>query len=128
MADAERVIAELEANTSEAVKAQRCATRVSVRATVTVEPASLSHRSGTKLRGITGDVSERGCQLLLAKPLLVGDIYEIAFDRDSLDVAPVVGQCVRARLVRADAFEMGVRFLHPITLAETAQAEDRGLL
>ncbi|GIW73693.1 MAG: hypothetical protein KatS3mg103_0215 [Phycisphaerales bacterium] len=121
----EELVQELAANTSEAARAMRQATRLIVRARVTVEPASLSMRDGRALQGLTGDVSTGGTQLLLPRPLHIGDVYLITFDRQMLDLPPVYALCLRGRLVRTDAYEAGMRFLEPVTLpASTVENAD----
>ncbi len=114
--DAEALIDELSQSTPEAVKKMRSHTRLSIRVNVVVEPASLSHRTGVRLQGITGDVSAGGTQILLPRPLNIGDVYQVSFDRQTLDVQDVFAICLRGRQVRPDAFEAGLRFLEAITL------------
>lgn len=127
-AGGEELVRELEKNLSEAVESQRASTRHDIRASVDVEQASLSKRDGARLRGVTGDLSSGGCLLLLGRPLMVGDVYRLVFDRSELDVAPVYALCVRARQIQPDAFEMGCRFLEPVTLPSASGGEKESLL
>ncbi|MEO0604449.1 MAG: PilZ domain-containing protein [Myxococcota bacterium] len=124
----EELVRELEKNLAEAVESQRASTRHDIRASVDVEPASLSMRDGSRLRGVTGDVSAGGCLLLLGRPLMVGDVYRLVFDRSEFDVAPAFALCVRARQVQPDAFEMGCRFLESVTLPSAPAGEKGALL
>jgi len=126
--ETDALIDELSASTTDAVKKMRSSTRLSIRAKVTVEAGSLSHRDGVKLQGVTGDVSAGGMQILVARPLQIGDVYQITFARDELDVAPAYVLCLRGRQVRPDAFEAGLRFLEPITLPATGEEESKSLL
>lgn len=127
-AETDALIDELSASTPDAVKKMRSSTRLSIRAKVTVEPGSLSHRDGVKLQGVTGDVSAGGMQVLVARPLRIGDIYQVTFDRKEFDVAPAYALCLRGRQVRPDAFEAGLRFLEPITLPSSGEEESKSLL
>ena len=68
------------------------------------------------MHGVSGDVSSGGCLLLVATPLMVGDIYWLTFDRSVIDLPPAFGRCLRCRLIREDAFEAGFKFLSPVTL------------
>jgi len=115
-ADADELIDELSKSTSEAVHAMRQSTRVEMRVKVFVEEASLSMRDGTQLQGVTGDISIGGLQVLLVRPLRIGDVYQVSFDRESFDHPPVYALCLRARQVRPGAFEAGLRALEPIEL------------
>jgi len=114
--NADELVREIEQNTPDAVTRARAHARFSVRTTVFVEEASMSHRSGTKLQGVTGDISAGGAQILTPRPLRINDMYLISFDRESVDIPPAYALCVRARLVRADAFEAGVKFISPVVL------------
>lgn len=126
--EAESLIDELAASTPEAVQKMRASTRLSIRAKVTIEPASLSHRDGRKLQGVTGDISTGGTQILLPKPLQIGDVYQIEFDRELIELPPIYAICLRGRQVRPDAFEAGLRFLEPVTLPTQGDQTPRSLL
>ena len=125
---ANELIKDLSQNTSDAVKSMRQSNRLDVRVKVYVEQASLSVRNGIRLQGVTGDVSSGGSQILLAKPLGIGDVYQLSFDRNELDLAPVYALCLRGRQVRPDAFEAGLRFLEPVTLPQVDETTTEGLL
>jgi hypothetical protein len=57
---------------------------------------------------------------LLPLPLLVGDVYRLQFERNTLDLPLTFARCVRCRLVREDAFEVGFAFFSAICLPEEA--------
>ena len=126
--DAEALVDELAQSTPEAIKKMRSSTRLSIRAKVVVEPGSMSQRGGVKFNGVTGDVSTGGTQILVPRPLLIGDIYLLTFDRQTLDIAPAFALCLRGRQVRPDAFEAGLRFLEPITLPQSNEEGSRTLI
>lgn len=126
--DAEELINELAESTPEAAQKMRSSTRLSIRAKVTVEAASLSHRDGRKLQGVTGDISTGGTQILVPKPLGIGDVFQLSFDREAIDIAPVYALCLRGRQVRPDAYEAGLRFLEPVSLPDQGNPGTRSLL
>ncbi len=126
--DPDALIDELAESTPEAVQKMRSSTRLSIRAKVTVEPASLSHRDGRKLQGVTGDISAGGTQILVPRPLGIGDVFQLSFDREMIDLPPVYALCLRGRQVRPDAFEAGLRFLEHVTLPDQGGRESRSLL
>jgi hypothetical protein len=126
--DPEELISELSQSTPEAVEKMRASTRLSIRTKVTVEAASLSHRDGKKLQGVSGDISAGGTQILLPRPLGVGDVFWLSFDREAIDIPPVFALCLRGRQVRPDAFEAGLRFLEPVVLPAQKQDGTRTLL
>ena len=126
--ETDELVDELALSTPDAVKKMRASTRLSIRAKVVVEPASMSQRTGTKLNGVTGDISTGGTQILVARPLLIGDVYLLTFDREALDIQPVFALCLRGRQVRPDAYEAGLRFLEPVTLPQADGDTPRTLI
>lgn len=126
--DTDSLINELAQSSNEAVKKMRGHARRSVRAKVFVEPASMSARTGVRFQGVTGDISSGGTQILLARPLAIGDVYLISFERTELDIPPAYALCLRGRTVRPDAYEAGLRFLEPVTLPNDGSSDDDGSL
>ena len=120
-------IAEIEKNTPQQVKKMRSHARIAVRAKVLAQPASTSKRNAFQTQGVVGDISQGGCLILFADPLRVGDIYRLAFDRNTLDLEPLFARCLRCRLVREDAFEAGFSFFNPIDLSAFQKAGGDGL-
>ncbi len=122
------MIDELAQSTTDAVKHMRHHARLNIRVKVYVEPASLSARTSVRLQGVTGDLSAGGAQILLPRPLAIGDAYHVSFDRDEFDLAPVFALCLRGRMVRPDAFEAGIRFLESIQLPTGASKHEGSIL
>lgn len=112
------LILELEKNTAEHVKEKRAHARLVVRCKVVARPGNLSQRDSLKVEGVTGDVSDGGCQILFPRPLMVGDIYQLSFDRKVLDIQPLLAICRRCRTVRDDAFEAGFAFFRSVPINE----------
>lgn len=110
------LLQELEQNKSDEIRRKRAHFRVAVKAKVTVQPGNASQMFDFKIQGTTGDLSEGGCQMLLPAPVRVGDIFRLQFDRKELDLPLTFARCVRCRLLREDAFEVGVTFFAPVTL------------
>lgn len=127
-AQADSLIDELSKSSSDAVKKLRGQKRQSLRVKVFVEPASMSARNGLRFQGVTGDISSGGTQILLARPLAIGDVYQISFERTELDIPPVYALCLRGRTVRPDAYEAGLRFLEQVTLPTSTEAEEENSL
>ena len=114
--DALDSIAELEQSTPDAIKKQRIHERITVRSRVIIRPGNMSERESQRVEGVTADISKGGCLLLFPRPMAVGDIYWIVFDRNVLDVAPQLAMCKRCRAVRDDAYESGFMFFRPVDL------------
>lgn len=120
--EAIEILSELEQSTPDAVKRLRAHARLTIHAKVIVEPANLSERGTWRVQGVSGDLSAGGAQILVPMPLRVGDLYHLTFDRSVLDVPPVFARCLRARLVREDAFEAGLKFFEAIRLPQPERA------
>jgi hypothetical protein len=110
------LLQDLSANTSEKVVRQRADFRLVVKAGVILQPGNASDLLKLKLKGVTGDISAGGCNAVFPLPTHVGDIYRLQFDREALDLPLVFARCVRCRLVREDAYEVGFSFFTKISL------------
>ena len=109
-------LSELERNTNAAVMAQRTSQRVEIQAKIVIQPGNSSERQQCRLEGVTADISDGGCMALLPQPLLVGDFYWATIQQEQLDVGSLLARCLRCRLIREDAFEVGFRFMNDIDL------------
>lgn len=115
--DTVELLVELERNVPEAIKAQRSSTRVTVKARVEAFPASIRDRDETGIVGVTGDLSTGGCQIIFSRPVCPGDVVYLVFDREALDLAPVMARCMRSRLINDSAFETGFAFFSSLDIS-----------
>jgi len=111
-------LSDLERNKSEAVKQARTSARVRLKVAVVAEPGNAGERQRFSIKGVSGDVSAGGCQLLFPLPVRVGDFYLLTFEQNVLRLEPLLARCLRVRLVREDAYEAGFKFLQPIDLSD----------
>ena len=81
-----------------------------------LQPANSSEVLKLKIQGSLGDISTGGCRLLTPVPLGVGDVYRLTFDVAELDLPLCFARCLRCRLLREDAFEVGFSFFAPLCL------------
>jgi hypothetical protein len=81
-----------------------------------------------KVKGVSGDISEGGCNVLLPIPMRVGDIYRLTWDREEVDLGLTFARCVRCRLVREDVFEAGFAFFVSISLPEKLHSHGGSVL
>ncbi|MEO1584185.1 MAG: PilZ domain-containing protein [Planctomycetota bacterium] len=128
---AHSLLRELEQQTPEAIRRQRSAERQAVRINVTIRPGNSSERGpDADIAGVTGDVSSNGAGLMTSRPIRVGDVYQLVFEKGELDLPIVYARCMRCRVVREDAFESGFSFFDKITLTPTDATDDtkEGLL
>ena len=118
LSDALDALSELEQNTSQAITAMRASQRSDIRTRVWIQPGNSSNRTGFVIEGLTADISRGGCMLLIPRPLMVGDVFWLRISDEHLRIAPMLVRCVRCRLVKEDAFEVGIRFLNEIDLTD----------
>lgn len=116
------LLQELQQNTPDEIRRQRTHFRIAIKAKVVLEPGSSSELLSFRVQGVTGDISEGGCQALFPLPVRVGDVYRLSFDRTVFDHPLTFARCVRCRLLREDAFEAGFHFFAPIRLPENLHA------
>ena len=53
---------------------------------------------------------------LLSRPLLAGDMFWLDFDSAEIPLGAQMSRCLRCRMVREDAFEVGFRFMNDVDL------------
>lgn len=120
--EAFNLLQELESNTSDELLRQRTHFRIRIKSPLILLPGNASDSLKFKLKGTTGDLSQGGCQALFPMPVIAGDLYRLVFDRDTLDLPMAFAQCMRCRLLRENAFEVGFRFFTPVTLPKSLVA------
>lgn len=126
VADALDALAALETNTNAAILAQRSSQRLEIQTKLVVRPGNASQRHEFSIPGVTADISAGGCMVLLPRPIMTGDIFWLTFDDSILRLGSLLARCLRCRLVREDAFEVGFRFLNDVDL-QAAILRDRSL-
>ena len=115
-------ILELKANLPDDIVKQRSSQRLELRARVSARPGNSFNRNDVEFLGVTGDISQQGCQVLFSTPLQVGSIYWLEFDGADVAIGSVMSRCLRCRLVREDAFETGFQFFEKVCLSEVDRA------
>ena len=128
--DALDLLVDLERQTPEEVRRQRSSHRLQIQARVVVQPGNSSEMLRFRVQAVTADISAGGCQILSPIPLQVGDIYRLRFDPQDLDLPLLFVRCLRCRLIREDAYEVGFQFFKEIALpdARSAARAEGGLL
>ncbi len=95
--------------------------RKAVKMTVTLRPANPVEAMTFELIGVTGDLSEGGCQAMFPVPPQVGEVYRLRFGGEGRNLSEVFGRCLRSRLVDEESFETGFRFFQPLDLSPLAR-------
>lgn len=115
----------LERQKSDEIARQRIHARIDAKLRVVVKPGNSSELLALKIQGLTADISRGGCRLILPMPLGVGDLYRVEFDSSAHQLPLVFARCLRCRLLREDAFEVGLSFFTQIELpASLFQQQD----
>lgn len=104
----------------EAIQKLRTDVRVEVELEVSLLHGDSSRRGERAIQGHTKDLSPGGCLMVLEEPPAVGDIYRLHFKDTQLGLPSVFARCLRARLMREDAFEAGFQFFARLELPEQA--------
>lgn len=118
----------LEQSTQSNVAKMRAHERINIHCKVLVQAGNSSERHVPGVEVVTADVSNGGSMVLSPRPMMVGDIYWLTFDNSQLMIGSLLARCLRCRLVREDAFEVGFRFLSQIDLASAIRDLDQASL
>lgn len=117
LSDALDSLRELEQNVSESLIRRRASERVQITTPITVRPGNASERHLLSIEGMTGDLSNGGCLVLLPQPILPGDVYWLDFVRGDLKaLGAAFARCIRCRFISEGKFEVGFRFFNNIDL------------
>lgn len=87
-----------------------------VQAPVEIHAGNLSERSDTGIRGQTRELQHGGVTCILEKPVLVGNVFYLEFDKAQLDIAPQLTVCERCALISPTAFDVHFAFVEPIAI------------
>jgi hypothetical protein len=122
LTDALSALGELEKNTDRAIVAQRASERLDIKCKIVIRAANASERQRVTIEGMTADISNGGCQVMVGRPIFVGDYFLLEFPDETLRIGSTLARCLRCRLIQEDAFEVGFRFEHDIDM-QTATSE-----
>lgn len=112
----QQLIRELASNTSDNIRALRKHERYEVSLSLLALPGQMSTPHQVGVQGHTVDISNGGCMAVFQNPLAVGDVYRVNVDPSEGDFPLIFARCVRVRLLREDAFEVGFSFLTRIDM------------
>ena len=99
--------------------------RFKLKAPCWVSPGNLSQREEFSYEGSTRDLSAGGLLAVFPRPLAVGDIYHLSFDRQVLDVPPVTARCIKCRMLEQseDAFEVALAFFQAVEFPGSSEGK-----
>ncbi|MEM7203831.1 MAG: hypothetical protein AAF628_26445 [Planctomycetota bacterium] len=109
------LVEELELNTVEEIADARKHDTLQLKVPTTLDAGNASQR-GDELRGTSQEVSSAGMTGTFGRPVLVGDIYWLSFDRAELDVAPTYALCRQCKLLDSGQFQAELTFFHKIEI------------
>lgn len=113
-----KLLEELELSHPEEVSEKRIHKSFKLKSKCWVRPGNLSQRDEFNLEGCTDQVSGNDLEAVFTRPLAVGDIYQVSFDSEVLNLSPLVVRCTRCRMVREDAFAVCLEFFRTVDLSE----------
>ena len=113
-----QAITELQQSVKENIK--RSDMRFFAECEVVVMPGNISQRGAKPSAGTCHDISANGCRLVLESPVLVGDVFTLQFDQQTLKIDPALGRCIRCIMLRNEKFECGFSFFSPVILLKNS--------
>ena len=121
--DSLKLLEELALNHPHDVKEQRINGRFKIKAPCWVSPGNLSQRAEFLHEGSTRDLSAGGLLAVFPSPLAVGDLYSLSFDRQVLDLSPLIARCVKCRMVEEGIFEIALAFFEVVVFPGSSEGE-----
>lgn len=116
-------IEELSKSTEQMIRMRRKKDRMRIDADAHIVPGNMTDRDTGSWSGVCHDISPSGCRVILERPVVVGNIYFLTLDTNSLNFDPVFVRCIRCQLLREDKFECGFSFFSEVKLSENADNE-----
>ena len=117
-ADSFRVLEELELNKPADVAEVRAKFAFNVKAEVIARPANLGDRDSLQVLGMTRELQKSSVRALFARPVTVGNVFHLTFDREALDLPPAFAMCQRCVMLDDDAFDVSLAFFSSIKIPE----------
>lgn len=107
---------DIEIRCSADLAAARGMTTVRRKVAVEVRPGNASDRGAVVARVDTTEIRSRSITTMADVPVMVGDVLHLTFDRNALDVVPVLAVCDRCTMLGDASFEVRFQFVHEIAL------------
>ncbi|MFN3244078.1 MAG: hypothetical protein ACE37K_21405 [Planctomycetota bacterium] len=84
---------------------------------VEVHAANACDRDGAETELQAGDTGDQGLSGIAPKPVMVGSVFQLRFDRATTDLPPALAVCERCTMLSDTSFELRFRFAHPVDLS-----------
>ena len=107
---------DLELRCGTGVSGARGMTAVRRKVTVTIRPADVQARKSSATTGTTSEMRRQGLSCLTPEPVAVGSVFHLTFDRDQLDLAPLLAICDRCWMLSDSSFEVRFQFAQAVNL------------
>jgi len=105
---------DLEVRCQTNVAAIREAASVRTRVRVELRSANACDRETLLAEVQTSEISSATLTGIATTPVMVGSVYHLRFDRQTLDVTPALAVCDRCTMLSDAAFDLRFRFTQPI--------------
>jgi hypothetical protein len=101
--------------------AHRAVETFQARTSCQLRPGNLSERDRFVAEGGTRQVTRTGVVAVFPRPVAVGDVYHLTFDRKALDLPTSFVQCTMCRLLHDGAFEATLAFFVTVEMPQGLQ-------
>ena len=120
----EALLDDLEMRCRTDVASVRDQTAVHRRTATTIRPGNASQRRGMAVTGETTEWRRQGVTCHTDAPIAVGDVFQLVFDREAVDLDALLAVCDRCTMLGEDRFESRFHFASEIVVPQPL--EDRG--
>lgn len=107
---------DLELRCRTGVGGARSMTAVRRKVAVTIRPADVLARKSSAVSGTTSELRHQGLSCLAPEPVAVGSVFHLTFDREQLDLAPLLAVCDRCWMLTDSSFDVRFQFAQEVTL------------
>lgn len=114
-------VEELRLNSPIEVRDVRQQNDVHANVPITIQPADICARDSLTIMGTSRKLAPQRLLVTCERPVAVGSVFHVTFDRSVIDVDAALGLCDRCVMLNATAFEVGIQFVHQLELPVSAQ-------
>ena len=112
----DHLLDDLEVRCRTGVDGARGMTAVRRKVKVTIRPADVVARKSFATTGTTLELRHNGTSCLVTEPVAVGSVFHLTFEREQLDIAPLLAICDRCWMLTDSSFDVRFQFAQEVAL------------
>ena len=126
--EAFELLKELEMQKTDNIRNLREHHRYVRKVNVSLRPANASSATAFEFKGITGDISRKGCSAMFNHPVGVGDLFALSLESEEVELQTIIAKCVLCRFIKNNSFLSGFSFFESLDLPELGGPSEDDIL